>query len=140
MLGRAQPVARDAVYLGLVPPEAYEDRRNAEPLIMQEGLPTPASYGVENDELVVARIGERLYTPGLPRLKFTGPSIPQPYQVEIWVEKTTVNDVIEPLARRYNLHVQTGVGQLSAIRCREFPSAADDQAAMVQLQARLLVG
>ena len=47
------------------------------------------------------------------------PYIPQPYQVEIWVEKTTVNDVIEPLAHLYNLNVQTGVGQLSAILCRE---------------------
>jgi hypothetical protein len=112
-------MARDAAYLGLVPPEAYEDRRNAEPLIMQEGLPTPASCHVENDELVVARIDERLYMPRLPRLQFTEPSIPQPYQVEIWVEKTTVNDVIEPLARHYNLNVQTGVGQLSAILCRE---------------------
>jgi hypothetical protein len=56
----------------------------------------------------------------LPRLDFTEPFIPQPYQVEIWVEKNTVNDVIEPLARLYNLNAQTGVGQLSAIRCREF--------------------
>ena len=47
------------------------------------------------------------------------PYIPQPCQVEIWVEKTTVNDVIEPLAHLYNMNVQTGVGQLSAILCRE---------------------
>jgi hypothetical protein len=118
------PMVRDAIYLGLVPPEAFEDRRNAAPLILQQGEPTLAGSEVEDWQLAVAGgfhdiANERLYTPHLPRLQFIQPFVPEPYQVEIWCEKTTVNDVIEPLARRYHLNVQTGVGELSAILCRE---------------------
>jgi hypothetical protein len=111
---------RDAVYLGLVPIDAYVDQRNAEPLIHQQRPPTAARCDVydsdpsgnswDTDNVVKM--------PDLPRLLFGRPHIPQPYQVEIWVEKTTVNDVLEPLAREFDLNVQTGVGELSGIYCR----------------------
>jgi hypothetical protein len=40
-------MARDAVYLDLVPPEAYEDRRNAAPIIRMKSA-TPASTDIDN--------------------------------------------------------------------------------------------
>jgi hypothetical protein len=44
---------------------------------------------------------------------------PTPYHVEIWCEKSTINDILGPLARQYGLNVVVGVGELSATRCRE---------------------
>jgi hypothetical protein len=108
------PMARDAVYLGLVPPEAYVDRRNAEPVIRQ------VRYQAASIDVLGAILdsGIDLEMPDLPRLYFSRPTIPQPYQTEIWVEKTTINDIVLPLAERFDLNLQTGVGELSAIYCR----------------------
>jgi len=43
---------------------------------------------------------------------------PQRYQIEIWAEKTTMNDILDPLAERYSATLVTGVGELSATACR----------------------
>lgn len=113
------PMARDAVYLGLVPPDAYVDRRNAEPVIYeQSNTRLPASVGVPHSSPDISMRLEMMGMPHLPKLHFSAPVIPQPYQVEIWAEKSTVNDVLLPLAERFNLNLQTGVGELSAIYCR----------------------
>jgi hypothetical protein len=45
------------------------------------------------------------------------PDAAQRYHLEIWCEKTTVNDILEPLADRYGLNVVTGSGDLSATAC-----------------------
>jgi hypothetical protein len=46
--------------------------------------------------------------PDLPRLHLDPPSAPQPYHVELWCEKATVNDILLSLAQRYELNVVTG--------------------------------
>ncbi len=55
--------------------------------------------------------------PPIPRLHLEPPTIPQPYHLELWCEKTTVNDILEPLAHRYSLNVITGSGELSHTAC-----------------------
>jgi hypothetical protein len=37
----------------------------------------------------------------------------QPYLIEIWCEKSTMNDVLEPLCQRYNANLVTGEGEMS---------------------------
>src|SRR5205085_2565752 len=37
----------------------------------------------------------------------------QAYHLEIWCEKSTMNDVLEPLCKRYGANLQTGLGELS---------------------------
>jgi hypothetical protein len=112
---KLNPMARDAVYLGLVPPEAYEDRRNAEPVIYQaESEPASLDVCDANPDL-----GVTFTMPDVPHLVFSSPKIPQSVAVEIWCEKTTVNDILLPLAQEYDLNLQTGVGEISAIYCRE---------------------
>jgi hypothetical protein len=49
------------------------------------------------------------------RLIEGGPA--QRVQIESWAEKTTVNDILIPLAERYGAHLVTGAGELSATAC-----------------------
>jgi hypothetical protein len=42
----------------------------------------------------------------------------QPYHLEIWTEKTTMNDILLPLCRRYRAVLQTGAGELSITASR----------------------
>jgi hypothetical protein len=55
--------------------------------------------------------------PALPTLYLTRPVILQPYHVEIWCEKTTINDVLEQVALIYGCNIVTGAGELSQTAC-----------------------
>ena len=88
--------SRDARHLGLVDADDLVDRRNPAPkLYRQEGADGDIGVGG----------GLELITPTLdiPRLFVTAPTIAQPFQVEIWCEKSTMNDILEPLCDRYGL-------------------------------------
>ena len=43
----------------------------------------------------------------------------QPYHVELWCEKTTVSDILDPLAQHYKLNVIPGAGEQSITSCEE---------------------
>jgi hypothetical protein len=109
--------SRDARYLGLVPIEAFVDRRNAEP-ITNLVTGTAAEIGVANDDLSDAWLPEDM--PDLPALTLTAPTPEQRYHVELWAEETTMNDVLEPLARQYGVNLITGMGELSLTACHLF--------------------
>jgi hypothetical protein len=111
--------ARDAIALELVPQDAFTDHRNGAPIIH---LIRP-----EDGEVVVSNVAapdlvQRM--PALPALVFSPPTAPQLYHLEIWVEKTTVNDVLLPLAQQYHFNLITGIGELSATHCRHFVDRA----------------
>ena len=111
--------ARDAIALELVPQDAFTDHRNGAPIIH---LVRP-----EDGEVVVSNIAAPdlvLRMPALPALVFGPPTVPQLYHLEIWVEKTTVNDVLLPLAQQYHFNLITGIGELSATHCRHFVDRA----------------
>src|SRR5262245_2078451 len=55
--------------------------------------------------------------PPVPRLFLLPPTILQPRHVELWCEKTTVNDVLIELAEMYGTNVVTGAGELSVTAC-----------------------
>jgi hypothetical protein len=85
--GVLESASVDARHLNLPPGITFTDERNAEPIIH---LP---SEELRDAEIVIARstlntISE-LYPP---ELRLTDPIIRQRYHVEIWAEKTTVND------------------------------------------------
>lgn len=107
--------AKAARYLGLVPPEAFVDRRNDEPMIYLVG----GSNGLISALSTAPYMGEGVAgeMPYLPALYLDAPMIEQRYHVEIWAEKTTVNDVLLPLAERYGLNIVTGSGELSVTAC-----------------------
>jgi len=119
-----------ARYLWLVNPDAFVDRRNPEPIINAR-WPDPAdaafdgqspSYSVEEgDDWDWYELPD---LPELPNLAWAVPDLPdfevggysdvqQSYHLEVWVEKTTANDVLEPLCGSYNVNLVTGAGELS---------------------------
>jgi len=143
-----------ARYLDLVSPTAFVDRRNPQAKIHarweNEGDrnyndPTPEYEATHDNEK-----WERYVLPKLPELGNIGYSdlpylpdyevrgyddgIQQDYHLEIWVEKTTMNDVLEPLCRRYNVNLVTGAGEMSITSVVDFMA----RVRMSQRPARIL--
>jgi hypothetical protein len=106
--------SNDARYLDIVPAEDFIDRRNAKPLIY---LPVGSRSGslclinnAPDVELASAM-------PDLPALYLIRPTNLQRYHIELWCEKTTANDILEPIARKNGCNVITGMGELSQTAC-----------------------
>jgi hypothetical protein len=141
---------RDARFLGLLAPNTIVDHRNPPPMIHFTALlDQPAALKREDGhawclgpqaELPEVNIGAgdvdvelprvtdstleiAFYSPGfrLPRLALDHPpSITERYMLEVWCEKTTMNDVIVPLGQRLHVNVITGAGDMSATQCEQF--------------------
>ena len=109
-LAQASKCAR---YLGLVDVAAFDDRRNPPAQVFYTPEPNEGDIYIEGDdpELPV------LTMPELPRLTATPPSAQQPYALEIWCEKSTMNDVLMPLCRKFGAVLVTGLGELSVTAC-----------------------
>jgi hypothetical protein len=102
-LGIASKAAR---YLGWVDPAAFVDRRNPEPQLN-------AHYWIEPDPRYW--LDEPDWN-GLDLPDFVADGYDgnlQPYHLEVWVEKTTMNDVLGPLCQRYSTNLITGAGEMS---------------------------
>ena len=112
--------SRDARYLGLIPLRAVIDQRNEQAVInLSEDDETSAIIGTVG--------GLQEYVPPsfkTPRLGIAPPVIPQRFHVEIWFEKSTMNDILLPLGERYGINVVTGLGELSLTRCVELVDRA----------------
>jgi len=112
-----------ARYLGLIPDGVLVDRRNPAPLIRAvfQDDPDPvvrilgASIDLElPDEFPV------------PELFLQDFHQNQNYLVEVWAEKSTMNDVLDPLSRRLGFNLITGIGEMSETACREAVERAVD--------------
>lgn len=109
-----------ARYLGLVSPEAFEDHRNPPAQIFLTerwgGADAEPSLGIYSPDFTV---------PGIPTdlagdMSLTLPDpwvdgydyVPadQAYHLEVWVEKSTMNDVLEPVCRRMGANLATSLG------------------------------
>src|SRR5262249_1753395 len=104
--------SRNARYLGLVSPSMLEDHRSTEPSLFAEWrvAPTPAwglaTLDVDPDDgwsLPAIEADLDFQTSfWVPRLDVDGYDYhraDQPYHLEVWIEKSTMNDVLEPLCR-----------------------------------------
>jgi hypothetical protein len=112
--------SRDARYLGLVPAEWFVDRRNQDPIInakFREWRFAPC-IDVERAEGFNNSVYWLPEEPELPALSLENFTAEQRYLVEIWIEKTTVHDILEPLARRYGLNLIAFSGEGSETACR----------------------
>ncbi|NHM25936.1 hypothetical protein G7K71_02705 [Desulfofundulus sp. TPOSR] len=111
---------KQARYLGLVDPEAFVDRRNPEPHIFR-----PADYPERPGwrstgcwwfmpEIRADLSGDLDWS--LPWFEITGfeySESMQPYHLEVWVEKSTMDDVLIPICRGYGVNLVTGLGFMS---------------------------
>lgn len=121
-----------ARYLGLVDPDAFIDRRNPEAIIYtqwdDQADPEPSYEATEGGEFYPYTLPELPQLPGLPQrlpdlpglYAYGYDEIQQPYHVEIWAEKTTMNDVLLPICQRYSANLVTGAGELSITAVRDF--------------------
>jgi len=103
-----------ARYLDLVPASMFEDKRNQAPNIHY--IP-PQPFNNEEPSLDVVDAWEVLDLPGYELSNYRAE---QPYLVELWVEKTTMNDVLDPLCVYYGANLVTGAGELSITAVIEF--------------------
>ena len=110
--------SRDARYLGLIPNITFVDRRNPDPIINLKS-DEPVTMGVEETQFY-----DCLYEfPFLPEYEFKGqPS--SPFLVEVWCEKSTMNDVLEPLCVARGVNLVTGAGEMSETATRLFVNRA----------------
>ncbi len=126
-----------ARYLGLVPAAHFVDRRNPEAII-NALWPKPGDFGYQdptpNYEIEDFAVWSDYQTPTLPELPDIPAALPdlprfyvqgytgaqQAFHVEIWGEKTTMNDVLIPLCRRFRCNLITGAGELSITAVIEF--------------------
>lgn len=100
--------AKYARYAELVPVENMIDRRNPDPIInatnWEDDTPEQVKSNTDAEE-IIRGIVSNFYC--------YNPSNTQPYLMELWCEKSTMNDILEPLGSTYGINVVTGLGELS---------------------------
>ncbi len=103
--------SKAARYLQLVDPEAFHDRRTPEVML----------YADHQESEPLLRVYSSLYRsdtrlpdfPDLPGYSVSGFVPEQSYHLEVWCEKSTMNDVLAPLCKAYGANLQTGMGEMS---------------------------
>lgn len=103
--------AKAARYLEYVDPGAFVDRRNEDPI---NHLNT---WRVRNAEAYTSYVDnspevELPALPGVPHYNFSL-STPQRYHLEVWCEKSTMNDILAPIVESYEGVLMFGKGELS---------------------------
>ena len=103
--------SKAARYLELVDPRCFVDRRNPDPKIFTDRMDA-------NPEIMLTgEIDDWSFRfpafPPKPDYAVYGFNAVQRYHLEIWVEKSTMNDVLIPLCERYQVNLVTGVGEQS---------------------------
>lgn len=109
--------SKNARYLGLVPIEAVHDAKNPNP--------NQNAYYEHKDNPSFD-----IYTPSLedPYISVYGFEInnTQPYHLEVWCEKSTMNDVLNPVCQKFGANLVTFEGETSITACYELMKRIDD--------------
>lgn len=109
ILDNASKYAR---YLKLVDPWAFDDRRNGKPLLFMEGSggdPWIDIGGTIEDWFFL----ELDPFPDIPYYQVENYEADQRYHLEIWCEKSTMNDILVPICRSHGVNLVTAVGEFS---------------------------
>lgn len=103
--------SKSARYLGLVNAAAFVDRRNAEAVVYAK------SHQFSPEVYVDAYVSSYDFRfpnfPTLPHYGLSSYQADQAYHMEIWCEKSTMNDILLPLCEQYQANLQIGSGELS---------------------------
>ena len=101
--------SKQARYLGLVDPYSFVDKRNPDAEVY-------SSWTTEDRlEVTLPTMPDESLPdfPDLPSIYFSPARTPQAYRLEVWAEKSTMNDVLIPWCQRYGATLQCGLGELS---------------------------
>jgi hypothetical protein len=114
--------SRYARHLGLVDPAEFTDRRNPEHMLIADYTP-PNGYCREPAASVEDIPQWQLPSCFVNEASFEFPGIltdgygyclrDQPYHLELWIEKSTMNDVLVPICERYGVNLVPAVGMQS---------------------------
>lgn len=111
-----EDASRYARYLELVDPAALVDRRNPEPRIFMNPA-EPEEQGFEYDlpnwYLPQVRLSMSARMPETFVTGYDYEDAMQRHHVEVWAEKSTMNDVLLPVCERHAVNLITGIGQMS---------------------------
>jgi hypothetical protein len=102
--------SKHARYLGYIDPAAFDDRRNPEAYVNAQLSVNQPWIGLYDNLWQSPRLPE---FPTLPEYSVSDFDPRQRYMIEIWAEKSTVNDVLRPLCEEYGANLQTGLGEMS---------------------------
>lgn len=108
-----QVAAAHARYMGLLDPEKIEDHRTPSPDLNSQAVYRRAiEWEISWEEWVVPSIdiSMDLTLPTFESWSYQYGSDRQPWNIEIWVEKSTQNDILEPICRRRGVNLVTGIG------------------------------
>lgn len=128
--------SKDARYLGLVPVEDFEDHRNDEVCEHLADAEQAAILSVsEANELSadLSYLQINSWLGELPGFAFYPPIVNQRFHVELWCEKTTMNDILLDLAQDYALNVVTASGEISVTHCYQLIERAKDSGRPVRI-------
>lgn len=110
--------SRYARILRLVAADAFQDHRNPTPVVWGGARETPSpSWWVDSAPLwmlpsIHTAVGWGMDLP-IPSLSVAGYSYlqeDQPYHLELWIEKSTMNDVLTPICRTIGATLVTSIG------------------------------
>lgn len=102
-----EEASQRARYLGLIPIENIVDRKNPTPHIK-------AKYEDPSCWIDTPDIDDpTIYVDGI-----TGANS-QPYHLEVWIEKSTMDDILIPVCEDYYANLQTFEGEASLTRCND---------------------
>jgi hypothetical protein len=130
--------ALDARHLGLIDANHLVDRRSPESIFRQgndvgtrsEGsFDRSSGYSFQGKfmaPIAFASFSGDFEAPGfqLPRLSFYPPTFAQPCAIEVWIEKTSMNDVLDPICRRYGVDFVPLAGESSLTYCVDLVNRA----------------
>jgi hypothetical protein len=127
--------AANARYLNLVDPGAFIDQRNPEPIehaSCRDELPAP-SVQIDEPSWTLPAISSlsrsvRFLCPEPWVSGYDYDDSDQPYLLEVWIEKSTMNDVLVPICRELGANLIPGIGFQSitnAIKCLTRVAAID---------------
>jgi len=122
-----------ARYLNLVPASAFEDRRNKDPIERHaykkwSATVEPDVEVEDNDTWGAVEPPELPDLPDFPALPdepafdVDGYDVEQEYLLEVWCEKSTMDDVLDPVCRKYDMNLVRGAGELSITMVLDFLS------------------
>jgi hypothetical protein len=107
-----------ARHLGLVRAGAFEDHRNPDPMLFADytaGECEPHFWLEELSSWSLPSIGMQsrhadLSVPDIYTDGYDYSLCDQPYHLELWIEKSTMNDVLEPICQRFQINLIPGIG------------------------------
>lgn len=113
MLGAASEYAR---YLDLIPFDRIEDHRNEGEVVHVEYAEDDVAGGFDLESRSLQFSGiegwEDLFSEDNPLFDYDVQTR-QPYHLEVWIEKSTMNDIIIPICEKYGTGLMVAGGQFS---------------------------